>query len=125
MYQKPMSSSALLLGRTFLFVVFSQLLLACASAQMISPVKKEEAKISVAIVDDVKNADLKVFRTDPQHKDLNRNSGFWSITEGTPTGAIKIYWTNDSTTADLKIRLVMDPADAGWINKAKKKLLKQ
>lgn len=121
-----MSSSALLLGRTFLFVIVSQLFLAAnASAQMIAPVKQGEAKISVAIVDDEKNADLKVFRTDAQHKDLNKNSGFWSITEGTPPGAIKIYWSNDSTTADLKIKVVMYPAEAGWINKSKKKLLKQ
>lgn len=127
MYQKPMSSSALLLGRTFLFVVISQLFLAGqASAQLITSAKQNEAKISVAIVDKEKNADLNVFRTtDLQHKDLKNNKGIWAIIEGAPAGVIKISWTTDSVNADLRIRLVPSPANAGWINPAKKKLLQQ
>lgn len=86
---------------------------------------KSDAKITVAIVPHESYADLKVFRTDSLDANLNKNIGFWFISEKNEEGSIPIFWISDPITADLKIVLVSYPERAGWITKSKKQLLKK
>lgn len=94
-------------------------------AQVVHPVaSKKEARFSVAIVPHESYADLKVYRTDSLTSQVNKNIGYWIISETQDSQTIPIVWVSDPITADLKIVLVNYPERAGWVNKNKKSLLK-
>lgn len=94
-------------------------------AQVVHPVaSKKEARFSVAIVPHESYADLKVYRTDSLNSQVNKNIGYWIISETQDSQTIPIVWVSDPITADLKIVLVNYPERAGWVNKHKKSLLK-
>lgn len=94
-------------------------------AQVVHPVvNKKDARLSVAIVPHESYADLKVYRTDSINLNVNKNIGYWVISENLDKQTIPIVWVSDPITADLKIVLVNYPERAGWVNKSKRSLLK-
>lgn len=101
------------------------LLVSSLQAQIVHPVaSRNQARFTVAIVPHESYADLKVYRTDSVTNNVLKNTGFWIISENMDPQTIPILWISDPITADLKIVLVNYPERAGWINKAKRALLK-
>ncbi len=111
-----MKETALIL---FLFLIFFNK----SNGQVIAPVTSPElAKIKVCIVKDLNAADLKVFLVAKENL-TGKNDGLWFISEKPDQTKYTIFWTTNPQEAGLKIILVANNKEAGWINRSKKYLL--
>lgn len=91
-------------------------------AQVVQSVgEKRKNSISVYISDYPDQADLHVFIVDNK-KDALGNQGLWYFQDSQTYAQKKIYFVDDSKTADLIIYFTEEKSQAGWIRKTKQKL---
>lgn len=102
-----------------LFVVISFF----AKAQVVFNTKfSKDAQLKVCVVKYASDADLIVFQTKFK-SEVGNNNGVWYFSEFGSDVKKKIFITPFCSDADLKIFYTKFPSKAGWLNKAKMKLM--
>jgi hypothetical protein len=80
------------------------------------------ADVAVFITDNIKAADLYVYRVDYK-KESKGNKGRWYFQDALTYADVKVFFTGSAKEAQLLIYFVDAPEQAKWINRKKKHLL--
>ena len=82
------------------------------------------ADVAVFITDNIKEADLHVYRVDYK-KESKGNTGRWYFQDALTYAEVKVFFTDSPKEAQLLIYFVDAPEQAKWINRKKKQLLEK
>ena len=105
---------------SILFILF--LISICSYSQRVFKTYiKNEANVSVYVVNSEDLADLKVFDTQKRIQSKG-NKGVWYFEDREKRAKKKVFFTDNINQSDIKIIFVDKKRKAGWLNNNKKHL---